>query len=1067
MPPHPGQLVTVRQRRYIVRDVQRGVRPPKTLASMDATPPQHLVRLQSVEDDGLGEELQVIWEMEPGAQIHERATLPDPGEGFDDPVQLDAFLDAVHWGAVASADVRNLHAPFRSAITIEDYQLDPLARALRMPRVSLLIADDVGLGKTIEAGLVAQELLLRNRARSVLVVCPAERQIQWHDQMRDKFGLEFRIVDGAMMKNLRRRRGLHVNPWTHFPRLITSIDFLKRERQLRRFREVLPPVGQPTCPRKLDLLIVDEAHHVAPSGGRGSLALDSDRTFAIRTLAPHFEHKIFLTATPHNGCSDSFSALLELLDDQRFHRGCPPDEKQKNLVMIRRVKSELPPDDLGRPRFPKRQVEVIEVDYTDEERQAYRWLQAYTKQRSAKIGNNAESLATEFLLKLLKKRMLSSPEALRITLEQHLRTLRRNKEKMLLDRAKPTLRLLRREVAAAAEENADDDANEQQNLETVTTTTLVMRPPTGEELEVIDKLHKWTRHASGRADAKAQQFIRWLNATLQPGGKWNNERVIVITEYRATQSWLRGLLVTAGLARKDRLLTLYGGMPNDEREAIKAAFQASPKQSKARILLATDAASEGIDLQNHCNKIIHYEIPWNPNRMEQRNGRVDRYGQRSPAVYIHHFVGKGYVESQQGSGRAPGDLEGDLEFLMRAAVRANQIREDLGNASKVVADVVADQVEEAMLGKRKSLDTDRAKARAREARTMLRLDRMPRTELNRLHARLDESRNALRLLPDNIRSVVKVGLALAGHPPLEPVQIPGRVEGMAAIAYKLPALSGSWVRCAEGLSHPHTQEIRPLVFDHKLAAGRDDVVLAHLNHRLVQMCLRLLRAELWAPEASRKLHRVSARVVASDQLEHPVVLAHARLVVLGSNDQRLHEEMLVAGGVLRPGQFAPLDVGEVKAALDASREPSARPASQTLQDHLASLWPSHADALINALDARQRDRMAGLDQLLHERATKEAKDLEAVLAGLRKRILDTIDAFPRSQLELFSDLEREQIERNRHALRVRADVIPSEIAREKQAIQQHYANPVPKLFPAAVGYLIPEGLDSERAGLTQ
>ena len=126
----------------------------------------------------------------------ERAELPAiAADRLDDPAELDAFLDAVRWGAVTSADQRSLQAPFRSGITIEDYQLEPLVRALRMPRVNLLIADDVGLGKTIEAGLVAQELLLRHRARTALVVCPASLQLQWRDEMRDKFGLEFRIVD--------------------------------------------------------------------------------------------------------------------------------------------------------------------------------------------------------------------------------------------------------------------------------------------------------------------------------------------------------------------------------------------------------------------------------------------------------------------------------------------------------------------------------------------------------------------------------------------------------------------------------------------------------------------------------------------------------------------------------------------------------------------------------------------------------------------------------------------------------------------------------------------------------
>ena len=185
------------------------------------------------------------------------------------------------------------------------------------------IADDVGLGKTIEAGLVTQELILRHRARRVLIVCPSSIQVQWKEEMRDKFGLGFRIVDSHMLADLRRRRGIHVNPWAHFPRLITSIDFLKRERPMRLFRETLPAGDQPVYPRPYDLLIVDEAHNVAPSG-RGKYATDSQRTTAVRTLVPYFEHRLFLSATPHNGYTESFSALLELLDNQRFARPFGP-----------------------------------------------------------------------------------------------------------------------------------------------------------------------------------------------------------------------------------------------------------------------------------------------------------------------------------------------------------------------------------------------------------------------------------------------------------------------------------------------------------------------------------------------------------------------------------------------------------------------------------------------------------------------------------------------------------------------------------------------------------------------
>lgn len=183
----------VRHRRYVVADVALNPLPAEVLAAYPFQR-QHVVTLSSVEDDALGEELQVIWEIEPGARVIEEARLPEP-VGFDTPQRLDTFLNAVRWGAASSADGRALQAPFRSGIDLEDYQLDPVARAIQMPRANLLIADDVGLGKTIEAGLVAQELIIRHRARRILIICPASLQVQWCEQMLSKFGLEFRIID--------------------------------------------------------------------------------------------------------------------------------------------------------------------------------------------------------------------------------------------------------------------------------------------------------------------------------------------------------------------------------------------------------------------------------------------------------------------------------------------------------------------------------------------------------------------------------------------------------------------------------------------------------------------------------------------------------------------------------------------------------------------------------------------------------------------------------------------------------------------------------------------------------
>jgi hypothetical protein len=413
---------------------------------------------------------------------------------------------------------------------MEAYQLDPVVRAIQMPRVNLLIADDVGLGKTIEAGLVAQELLIRHRARRrILIVCPAALQRQWRDQMRDKFGLDFRIVDSDLMRTLRRSRGLHVNPWSHFPRLITSMDYLKRDQPIRLFREALPAQGDGTYPRRFDLLIVDEAHNVAPSGV-GRYAVDSQRTAAIRLIAPHFEHRLFLTATPHNGYAESFTALLELLDPQRFARGIPPDRQALMQVMVRRLKSDLYTWD-GNPRFPQRELHALEVAYPDDERQAHRWLHQYTKLRQQNQADHVERTATEFVLKLLKKRLLSSPAAFLSTLQQHqqaLSTATHPAPQRSLRR--PGVGILRAMIDEVDETYGDDTASETATDEALHTSTSLFRPLTEDEQTLLTQMHQWADQAARRPDRKAHTLITWLRQHLFPAGQWTDERVIIFTE---------------------------------------------------------------------------------------------------------------------------------------------------------------------------------------------------------------------------------------------------------------------------------------------------------------------------------------------------------------------------------------------------------------------------------------------------------------------------------------------------------------------------------------------------------
>jgi SNF2 family DNA or RNA helicase len=1049
-PPEQGQLVDVRQRQWLVNEVAKSTLTASPLQATNGNA-QHLVTLSSVEDDGLGEELQVIWELEPGATAIEKSPLPEP-TGFDAPARLDAFLDAVRWGASSTADPKNIQSPFRSGIDIEDYQLDPVVRAIQMPRVNLLIADDVGLGKTIEAGMTILELIIRHRARRVLVVCPASLQVQWRDQMRDKFGLDFRIVDSTLMKDLRRKRGLHVNPWTHFPRLITSIDFLKRERPLRLFKETLPSEGESIYPRRYDIMVVDESHNCAPSG-RGKYATDSLRTEAIRLLAPHFEHKLFLTATPHNGYPESFTALLELLDNQRFARGTPPDKKQLNAVMVRRLKSELPKDDFGNDRFPKRQLEALEVDYPQEEKDIHAALREYTGLRHARATDNAERFATDFVLMTLKKRLFSSPAAFLRTLEQHERSLRNSKRRK--SAPKPSQGILQRQIDRVDEEYSIDDEAEEAADDAVDAASLLFKEPTQDELTLMKRMKSWADSACKRLDAKTKQLMRWLQDNIQPGGKWSNERVIIFTEYRATQNWLQEKLASEGFTGGDRLMTMYGGMDPKEREKVKAAFQADPNQSPVRILLATDAASEGIDLQNFCSKLIHFEIPWNPNRLEQRNGRIDRHGQKSKRVLIHHFVGKGYNDREKRSVEtAVGDLDADLEFLMRAVRKVEAIREDLGK----VGPVIADQVSDAMLGRRTRLDTKQAEGEVEPVRRLLKFERDLAKQIKQLMDQLQQTKQELRLSPNNIQQVVEVALELAGQPPLIPAKVPG-IWPDPKLAncpiFQLPALSGSWADAADGLNHPFKTEIqRPIVFDHNLSKGRDDVVLVHLNHRLVTLSLRLLRAEVWSREGRKRLHRITARVVPDAVLQHPAIIAHARLVVVSKDCHRLHEEIITAGGLLREGRFARFGtLREMQDALAAAKD---NEPSKAVQKKLLELWPKNSEALRQALEARKEDRTDGLKKTLAERADKEASDIETILNELKRAIQSELDEPEYRQLQLFSTPEREQFERNVDSLRARVLTIPDEIKRETEAIKARFVDPQARMFPVAVTFLVPE-----------
>lgn len=1028
--PELGQLVEVRRRRWVVMDIQQSA-----FASGAATHKQHLLSLASLDEDSLGESLVAIWELEPGAKTLESARLPQ-FDGFDTCERLEAFLDAVRWGATTNADRSLLQSPFRSGVEIQDYQLDPLVRAIDMARVNLLIADDVGLGKTIEAGLIIQEMLVRHRARTVFIVCPSSLQTKWRDEMHEKFGLEFRIVDTEYVKLLRRERGIHANPWSSFPRLITSMDWMKSGEGLRLIKDILPP--HTTYPRKFDIMIVDEAHNVSPAAA-SSYALPSQRTRLIRTIAPHFEHRLFLSATPHNGYSESFTSLLELLDDQRFQRGIMPEDKVLQRVMVRRLKSDLV-DERGEPIYPKRELLSLAVRYSEEEQRIHSLLQSYTRDRLSAVAGTKAEFGTAFIHTLLKKRLFSSPLAFALTLAKHRRSLENPQAD---DRSGMKERILRKAIVRSEEDYADDAQVEDAQEEAIEVATELAAPVTEEQRKLLQEMSAWAEGAKNRADSKAEAILAWLDEHLKTDGVPNDKRVILFTEFRATHSWLMQILATSGWDG-ERLMTLHGGTPLEEREKVKAAFQTRPSDAPVRILLATDAASEGIDLQNYCNYLMHVEIPWNPNVMEQRNGRIDRHGQKSKQVFVWHPVGTSGIDASPDT--KPGDIVGDHEFLMRAVRKVDSIRQDLG----CVGTVITRQIEEAMLGKRVAIDTREAESKAANARKYVTAEKRLQEKIARLHERLIEARDGYQLTPDRIARAVDVALELVDKPRLEPV----RLDGGAATAFRVPQLGGNWSQATFGLLHPHTGVRRPITFDHAVAQGRDDVVLAHLQHKLVQMSLRLLRAELWAHDDGRKLQRVAVRSVPNGAIDEPVAAVWSRLVITGGGHHRLHEELTMAGGELKSSSFTRIrTLGRLEELLRMS-SPS-QPDGDAFKE-LRRRFLENETSIQKAVEARSTERRDFLANSISRRREQEIDDLNQVLDDLTKMIERELkDSNRHVQIELWPADQQEALRRDLTALRIRLDKIPSERKDEINNIRRRYADPADRTFPVAVEFIVP------------
>jgi superfamily II DNA or RNA helicase len=667
--PRDGMLATVRNRRAIV----------KAVAPHDGGPDGrlHLVTLEYVDGETPTQET-LVWEREVGPRLVEPGALPEPDRDRPMPAdQFDALVRAARWtaltpfvdpdGSAGPLTRLPIVSPFHGAIQVEDYQLVPLLKALRMPRVSLLIADDVGLGKTIEAGLILSELIIRRRLRRVLILCPVALRSQWRREMHQKFAIAFDEVDRAATWMLRRSLGLDANPWRMFPRIVTSYDYLKQADVLEEFRAASrAPDGSPHLP--WDLLIVDEAHNFAPT----AFGAESDLAKMLGLLAPMFEHRLFLTATPHNGFTQSFSSLLERLDPVRFARTdelTPAERARVSEVLVRRLKREINAA-TNPPRFAERSPEAVNLQLHTGEQQLMRAAQAFrlrVRQLTAARGK-AERQAGSFAVEVLAKRLLSCPATFANSWHRY-------QAGAAGDEAPARAALANVQAAArSAREDLDDDLEAESRVSHAARAVGGWLRPLANDLqsetEAVNRaLATLGLSASDgitipKADSRFDALRDLIDRKLQTNGAWrNDERLIVFTEYKTTLDYLVGRLRNR-YKDAETIQELFGG-PNCDRDTIIDAF--NDPQSAVRILVATDAASEGLNLQETARYLLHYDVPWNPARLEQRNGRLDRHGQARD-VTIHHFAT---------------DDDTDLKFLAYVVRKANTIREDLGSVGEL------------------------------------------------------------------------------------------------------------------------------------------------------------------------------------------------------------------------------------------------------------------------------------------------------------------------------------------------------------------------------------------------
>jgi len=550
--------------------------------------------------------------------IHLALENVEPAQfGLPDPSKVGDFFSARMLRDAVRLGFRNSAGPFRSfarlAVDPRPYQLVPLLMALKLEPIRLLIADDVGIGKTIEAGLVARELIDRGEVGRLAVLCPPQLAEQWQDELRDKFHIDAELVLPSTVSRLERGTRLDQSIFDIYPYVIMSTDFIKSDRRRDEFIR--------TCP---ELVIVDEAHTCAFGGatGRGR----HQRHELVSGLATDLSrHIVLVTATPHSGKEDAFRSLLGFLDPafDELPEDISGPENAKNrrwlaqhFVQRRRadIRSYLGAD----THFPERKDTEITYKLSEDYKRLFDRVLDYARETVIdETGGHFQQRVRWWSALALLRSMASSPAA-----------------------AAATLRTRAAALEAETVENADDigrrtvfdlsDAESIEGLDIIPGSD-TSELQEGQEERSKRRLQEMAREADklfGKPDAKLQKVTKIVKELVGDGYRPILFcRFIPTAEYVADElrRALRGVEVTA----------ITGMLPPTEREERILQLAEADKH----VLVATDCLSEGINLQEHFDAIVHYDLSWNPTRHEQRDGRVDRFGQKKSEVRVVTYYG--------------------------------------------------------------------------------------------------------------------------------------------------------------------------------------------------------------------------------------------------------------------------------------------------------------------------------------------------------------------------------------------------------------------------------------------